>query len=312
MSEHNNTDTTSTTTRMARRAGITVVLLTLFISIAAVSPVAAEVSAADQEVKTGGSTIEVTISDASGGIDPLPNGWEASNPSEGGNVLATGGINWAFNSNEERTVSVALTPPESASVGDSVTLTAYDGSGNDQEFAIEVTEVQNSIFVDDQTVLKQGSSIEVTFNNSVSGGVEDIPTGWTLSEPSEDGSVLSTGGANWDFGETVTNRTVRFDLEPANGVTTGETATITAYDGADNNASFTVTVDEQHESGTSQQKYNAVAKVSGDSDSVDGRSLSTFRRDLIKGNIDTKPEYEGLQFTGRDYSAIRSYLVTGS
>lgn len=303
-----------TNTTGLKRVGTGIILVVFILStlsLLAASPAAAEVSATDQEVVTDGSTIELTIDGVSGGIDPLPTGWVASSPSDGGNVFATGGVNWAFSSSAERTVDVTITPPDNASVGDSITLTAYDGSDNEQNFVVNVTESQiQTIYVDNQTVFKQGSTIEITFNNTVSGGVEDIPNNWNVTDVSEPGDELATSEVNWNFGEIVTNQTVTFDIAPAANATVNETVTLTAYDDTNDSVEFSVIVDESqtHESGVSERKYNTIANLGGQN-SVTGRSLSAFRRDLVTGDYLSDPAYEDIDVSGRDYAQIRRYLI---
>ena len=302
-------------TSRLQQVGVGIVLLAVAVSVLSViaaSPVAAEVNATDQDVATDGSTIELTIDDVSGGIDPLPDGWSASSPSNGGDVFATGGVNWAFSSSAERTVRVTVTPPDDASAGDNVTLTAYDGSGNEQDFVVNVSESQvQTIFVDNQTVYKQGSPVSITFNDTVSAGVEGIPANWNVTDVSESGDELSTGEVNWDFGEVVTNQTVTFDLQPPASTAVNDTVTLTAYDDRNNNESFSIVVDESqtHESGVSERTYDTVASLAGQEDRVGGRSLSTFRRDLITGDYASNPAYDGITISGRDYAQIRRYLV---
>lgn len=298
-----------------KRIGTGVLLLAVVVSalsVIAASPAAAEVSAADQDVSIDGSSIELTIDGVSGGLDPLPEGWSASNPSDDGNVFATGGVNWAFSSSAERTVSVRVTPPDDVSVGESVTLTAYDGSSNEQDFVVNVTESQiQTIYVDNQTVFKQGSAVEVTFNNTVSAGVEDVPNSWNITDVSDSGNELATSEVNWDFGETVTNQTVTFDVVPAPNATVNETVTLTAYDDRGNSVNFSITVDKSqtHESGVSERTYNTVASLGGNGESVTGRSLSAFRRDLVTGDYLSDPAYDDITVSGRDYAQIRRYLV---
>jgi len=89
--------------------------------------------------------------------------------------------------------------------------------------------------------------------------------------------------------------------------------------GADNTTvQITVASTDPNESQTpgniNQELFNAINNIdrttSGELNGLSGRDLSTFRTDLIQGNLD-KEIYDGLNPSGRDYSALRGYLITG-
>lgn len=122
------------------------------------------------------------------------------------------------------------------------------------------------------------------------------------------------------------------DSPPTDGLSTQDGVTETATDdtirvavndssnGADN-ATVPITIastdpgGSQTPGGINQDLFDGInsfdGTTSGELNGLSGRDLSTFRRDLIQGNLN-KAAYAGLTPSGRDYSALRKYLITGS
>lgn len=80
------------------------------------------------------------------------------------------------------------------------------------------------------------------------------------------------------------------------------------------NVESTNTEEPQTPAGVNRQLFANISNFDGDTngglDGLSGRDLSTFRTDLIEGNLD-RSAYDGVNPSGREYSALRNYLITG-
>lgn len=256
-----------------------------------------ELSVPDQDVTiVEGAEITIESADtASINVDTIPEDWEVEDISDDGDFFdSTGDVNWDFGVRDDREVTFTLVPPENATVGDTIELSALNDRGETDDFTVTVVEAPTELNLTvNETDLVEGDTVEFTvLDNETDEAVENV----TIEIRNDSVTTGENGTATYTFEEP------------------GEyTATATKADTDEESFeddSFGLSVDsEAHESGVDRDTADAVAGLTGDDDEesdVTGGDMTVLRGNLLDGDTELDDDVE---VSGADYTLLRGWLA---